>query len=187
MKTKIRAIVVVPLGVTLLIAAVSFLSYLIATSLALPAKLALPVGVRFFGVLLLATGFLLLSWLFKHRSPIDVLLSTYSTLTAALAKSRRIQQPRRSEPLVITGPHRMIRHPLYTAALILLIGWWLLLDYTFILICAVLMAIWFRAVVAPFEERELQELFGSQYEEYARTTPRFFPSIRFLRTPKSNR
>lgn len=187
MKRKAGAIILIPLIVASLIATVSTLSYLLGMALGLPARMGLPLAARLFGLLVLCAGFSLLIWLLRHRPPIDVLVSTFTTLVATLAKSKRRHHPQRYEPLIITGPHRFIRHPLYTAAVILLIGWWLLLDYTFVLICAAFMAFWFSVVVAPFEERELRALFGAQYEAYARSTPRFIPALRLRRRAKPDK
>ena len=187
MSTNTRAIIIVPLVVTLLISAVSGLSYLIVSASGIPARIGMPLGFRLIGLLALAIGFSLLVWLFRHRPPLDILASTYTSLTGAFTNARHIQNAHRTEPLIITGPHRFIRHPLYTAAILLLAGWWLLLDYTFLLFCTGFMTLWFSLVVAPFEEHELRALFGAQYETYARTTPRFLPSIRLRRPARPDK
>jgi protein-S-isoprenylcysteine O-methyltransferase Ste14 len=79
---------------------------------------------------------------------------------------------------VIAGPHRWVRHPYFAAVVVLVAGWWLVLDYTFLLFAAGLLVVWFNFVVIPFEERELRALFGSPYETYARCTPRMSPALR---------
>jgi len=39
-------------------------------------------------------------------------------------------------------------------------------------------------IVAPLEERQLREHYGSEYEGYARAVPRFLPRLRpFVKTP----
>ncbi|MDP2422751.1 MAG: isoprenylcysteine carboxylmethyltransferase family protein [Bacteroidales bacterium] len=172
------ALIVVPLLVGLLLYAFCGLGHLLGSALGIPARLGLPLAFRFTGLLALAVGFGILAWLFKHRSPFDVIVSTYITLTKSLTKVGLDEHAVRSEHLVITGPHRFVRHPLYSAVIILVAGWWLVLDYTFLLFCVGFLTVWFNLVVAPFEERELRALFGAQYEAYARATPRFLPSIR---------
>lgn len=171
MTIKIRAVVVVSLVVTLLISAFSGLGYLVRRALGIPTRLGMPLGFRLIGLLAPASGFALLVWLFRHRPPMDVLASTYATLTATLSKAGQRERALRKEHLVIAGPHRFVRHPLYTAAVLLLMGWWLVLDYTFLAFCAGFMAVWFSLVVAPFEVRELHALFGVEYDRYARATP----------------
>ncbi len=79
------------------------------------------------------------------------------------------------EPLILAGPYRLVRHPMYLAVVVLWLGWWLTLDYTFILFMAVFFFFWFNLVVIRFEEKEIKARYGDQYEAYARTVPRFFP------------
>ena len=172
-----RAIIFVPLMVSLLTSAVSGISYLIVNSLGIPARFGMPPGIRLIGMFVLAIGFFLLFWVFKYRPFSDIFVSTYVSINSVIKKRDQKGQGQRIEPLVITGPHRFIRHPIYSAVIMMLVGWWLLMDITLLLFCAGLMALWFRLVVTPFEERELRVLFGTQYEIYARTTPRFIPSI----------
>jgi len=57
----------------------------------------------------------------------------------------------------------------------LTVGWGLLLDYTFLLLSAIFMFLWFNFVVAPFEERELIAMFGEEYEQYSNEVPRMIP------------
>jgi protein-S-isoprenylcysteine O-methyltransferase Ste14 len=58
---------------------------------------------------------------------------------------------------------------------VLLLGWWLLLDYSFLLISDLLLLPWFNFVVASFEEKELRAIFGADYEEYAKRVPKIIP------------
>ena len=62
--------------------------------------------------------------------------------------------------------------------MVIVVGWWLLLDRTLVLFMAFLFFLWFNFVVIRFEERELRALFGEQYEAYAKAVPRFIPSLR---------
>lgn len=87
----------------------------------------------------------------------------------------------RTEPLIVKGPYRYVRHPLYSDVVLLLLGWWLLLDYSFLLISALLLLLWFGFVVTRFEERELRAIFGDDYEEYSRRVPRIVPFTSELR------
>ena len=62
--------------------------------------------------------------------------------------------------------------------MVLLLGWWLVLDYTFLLFTALLFFLWFNIVVIRFEEKELKALYREEYETYAKSVPRFFPSLK---------
>ena len=67
---------------------------------------------------------------------------------------------------------------MYFAVVVLLLGWWLVLDYTFLLFMAFLFFLWFNLVVIRFEEKELRALYREEYETYAKSVPRFFPSLK---------
>jgi protein-S-isoprenylcysteine O-methyltransferase Ste14 len=105
-----------------------------------------------------------------------MLASTYVTFSKAARGRINLEQgSSRSEPLVFGGPHRYVRHPLYSDVVLLLLGWWLLLDYTFLFFSALFLLLWFSCVVTRFEERELEVLYGNEYEEYAHRVPRIIP------------
>lgn len=82
---------------------------------------------------------------------------------------------RQNEVVSRAGPYRLIRHPFYTANLLidesiaLMSGWWPLV---------VLLPIWWLLVYWPVmrqEERRLCELFVEVYPEYQRRTSRLIP------------
>jgi protein-S-isoprenylcysteine O-methyltransferase Ste14 len=81
----------------------------------------------------------------------------------------------RTEPLVVQGTYRYVRHPLYLGVVLLVLGWWLLLDYSFLLVSAIFLLLWFNFVVANFEEKELRAIFGEQYEQYSKEVPKMIP------------
>jgi steroid 5-alpha reductase family enzyme len=176
MRTKVTAFLL-PLLLVALLTTFCGLGYVLARVLGLPMRLGLPPLFRFGGVLVLVIGFSLLIWIFKHRRPTDVVLSTYISFVKVLRRANPQEPSGRAEPLVITGPHRCVRHPMYFAVILLVAGWWLVLDYTFLLFLPVCLFLWFNFVVIPFEERELRALFGEEYEAYTRRTPRLFPFL----------
>jgi protein-S-isoprenylcysteine O-methyltransferase Ste14 len=171
-----KAIVVVPFTVLTLIAVFFALAYLVTIWFRIPEEFGFPLSVRFIGLLLLLSGFVLFGWLFRYRRPVDILISTYVTFSkTARGRASLEEQASRTEPLVVDGPYRYVRHPLYSDVVLLLLGWWLLLDYTFLFVSALFLLVWFSCVVTRFEERELKVLFGNDYEEYARRVPRIIP------------
>lgn len=181
--TKVRAVFFVPL---IVLATVSFffaLGYLVTLIFGIPFSLALPRAARLFGLLLIALGLVFLGWLFRYRKPIDVAVSTYVTFVKAVRRSPLGKQSGRTEPLIIIGPYQYVRHPIYFSVFLLLLGWWMLLDYTFLILGALLLLLWFKFVVVPFEERELVAIFGDQYENYAKEVPSLIP---FTKRHKTN-
>ena len=78
-----------------------------------------------------------------------------------------------NQPLVIDGLHKRMRHPLYTAALLLLWG-----RVTNELGLAT--AMWgslYLWIGSLFEERRLIAQYGSDYRLYRDRTPRFWPRL----------
>jgi protein-S-isoprenylcysteine O-methyltransferase Ste14 len=117
-----------------------------------------------------------MGWVFRFRRPLDLITSTYVTVLKALKGTPPHEVSGRTEPLILLGPYRHLRHPQYFAVVVLWLGWWLLLDYTILLFMALLFHLWFFWVVTRFEERELRALFGKEYDAYARVVPRMLPS-----------
>jgi len=87
---------------------------------------------------------------------------------------------RQNEVVATGGPYRFVRHPFYSANLLVdegiavLSGWWPLI---------LLLPVWWLLVYWPVmrqEERHLCELFPDVYPEYQRRTSRLIPSRRPL-------
>jgi protein-S-isoprenylcysteine O-methyltransferase Ste14 len=182
---KFRAAFFVPL---IVLATVSFFfasGYLITLTFGIPSSLALPLPIRLFGLLLMASGLVYLGWLFKYIKPIDVIVSTYVTFVKAVRRIPLGKQLGRTELLIIKGPYQHVRHPLYLSVFLLTLGWGMLLDYSFLLFAALLLLLWFKFVVVPFEEKELIAIFVVQYERYAKEVPSLIPFTKRLRTNES--
>jgi protein-S-isoprenylcysteine O-methyltransferase Ste14 len=80
-----------------------------------------------------------------------------------------------SDKLVISGLYRWVRHPLYTAAFLLL---WLVPVMTWNLLALNIGFSAYLLIGTIFEERKLVAQFGSQYEQYRKKTPRILPGIK---------
>lgn len=176
MRHPSRAFLIVPVVVITLLTVLSLLGHAAATAVGLPPTLQIPTTLRVAGAIVLLAGFALLLWIFRYRSVRDIIASTFVTMRKTARRRDPAEPAGRGEPLVISGPQRLVRHPLYSVVLLLVLGWWLVLDYTFLLFAAALLFLWFRFVVIPLEERELRALFGTDYEDYARRTPRVLPT-----------
>jgi protein-S-isoprenylcysteine O-methyltransferase Ste14 len=182
MLLKIKAVILVPLLVSAVVATFFTLGYYVTNICRIPFSLALPFPVRMFGLLLIALGLISLSWLFTYRKPIDILVSTYVTVLKAVRRTHLEEKADRTEPLVIVGPYKHVRHPLYFSVVVLLLGWYLLLDLTFLLFSTLLLLLYFNYVVAPFEEAELKAIFGEQYKRYTEEVPRLIPFTKHHKT-----
>lgn len=173
-----EALILVPLVVFTVVVVFFALGYLVTVAFKIPAEFNFPLPVRFIGLLILLSGFLFFSWFFRYRRPVDVLVSTYVSFSKMRGAIRLEERSSRTEALVLKGPYKYVRHPLYFGVLLLLVGWWLLLNFSFLLVSTALLLLWFNFVVAPLEEKELRAMFGEDYELYANKTPRIFPFIR---------
>ena len=129
-------------------------------------------------MVVLAVGFLFMGWLFLYRNPSDILASTYVTIRKSIKGTRPEAVYGRTEQLILKGPHRHVRNPMYFAAVILLLGWWLAIDYTFLLFMALLFFLWFNLAVIRIEEKELKALYNEEFETYAKSVLGFFPSLK---------
>ena len=178
MRFRQPSLIVVPLIISALASAFGVLGYFMGIAIGIPSRLCMTPALRGAGIALLALGFLFMGWLFRYRKPSEILVSTYVTMRKSIRRTRPDDVSARTEPLILQGPQRHVRHPLYFVVVVLLLGWWLVLDYTFLLFMAFLFFLWFNIVVIRFEEKELKALYKEEYENYAKSVPRFFPSLK---------
>jgi protein-S-isoprenylcysteine O-methyltransferase Ste14 len=79
-----------------------------------------------------------------------------------------------TQELVVGGLHRWMRHPLYSAAILLL---WGIVRDELSLATAIWATVYFY-VGSIFEERRLVARYGNRYSDFRSTVPRFFPRLR---------
>ncbi len=126
------------------------LGYIVTFVLGLPSNLLFLLPIRLIGPFIIALGFGFLSWTLFYRKPSDIMKSTYVTIVKAIKRLNVDENLGRTESLTIFGPCKYVRHPLYFGVFLLLIGWWFLLDYTFLFFGALFLFLWFRFVLIPF-------------------------------------
>jgi len=99
-------------------------------------------------------------------------LRFYDTgLLTGLRQWREGLQSDESEPLSLSGPHRLVRHPLYATGFLIL--WGRALDPL-----GLATAVWaslYLVIGAAFEERKLLRHYGAAYAAYRRRVPAFVP------------
>ena len=123
-------------------------------------RIDLPDGMRALGIVLAALGLCGLYWAFRHLG---------SNLLPASATNT-------PPTLVTTGPYRWVRHPMYSAWAVMLLGYGLLTE---IWAVPTMAAFAFGAVVrrTSAEESNLVAQFGEAYTESAARTGRFLPRL----------
>ncbi len=80
--------------------------------------------------------------------------------------------------LVVSGPHRYVRNPMYVALVAILVGEALLYQAGSILVYAAALGLGFHLFVVAYEEPHLRGRFGDSYAAYLRDVPRWIPRMR---------
>lgn len=142
----------------------------------------LPLPVRFLGVPLMAAGVFSVAIVLRYRSPRDVLDSTGVTMLKFYHRTRLERQGGRTEPFIPRGPYRYVRNPMYMGVVCIAFGFAVTFASVAFLFWGAVLTIWFWFVWIPFEERELEALFGDGYLDYKRSVPKLFPNGRVYRT-----
>ena len=79
------------------------------------------------------------------------------------------------ENLVIQGPFRYSRNPIYVADVAVWFGIFLLEGHAALLLYAVIATIVVELVIVLWEEPDLKRRFGSEYDAYRKKVPRWLP------------
>jgi Phospholipid methyltransferase len=170
-----RAVAGAVMVIVVIIFGLFTLGWAVTRFLGLPAALGLPLVVRAVGVVMMGAGAGLALWLLKYRDPLTMITSTYFTFLKMFGRRPLAALGGRTEPLVIQGPQRYVRNPLYLGATTIFFGWGVLWGSTASLVGSALVLAWFAAVQIPFEERELSAMFGDQFIRYAADVPMMIP------------
>jgi protein-S-isoprenylcysteine O-methyltransferase Ste14 len=125
------------------------------------ANLPFPIWFRWAGVVTAFLGFVLLQW-------------AQTTLGKSWSDTPRMLK---EQTLITSGPYRAIRHPIYTAFILILgstllisANWLIGLSWTGMTVLETISRI-------RFEEGLMLEYFGDQYREYMQKTGRVFPRL----------
>jgi protein-S-isoprenylcysteine O-methyltransferase Ste14 len=75
--------------------------------------------------------------------------------------------------LVVAGPYRYVRNPMYVGALLALLGYAAWFQSAWLLGYAGAVALAFHAFVVLYEEPHLGRVFGEAYRRYCEAVPRW--------------
>jgi protein-S-isoprenylcysteine O-methyltransferase Ste14 len=152
--SKIASLIAVPAFLATLI-------YLFFPQWLIWSEIDLSSGIRWLGVIAAAAGFGLLQW-------------SQSSLGQNWSDDPVLIQDHR---LVTNGPYRWVRHPLYSAFLLIFASLTLISASWLIgLLWLAMTALDILARVST-EESLMQQQFGGEYQSYMQKTGRFFPRI----------
>jgi protein-S-isoprenylcysteine O-methyltransferase Ste14 len=148
-------------GVLGLIGFISVIAFVINPSWLAFASLSFPAWLRWVGVTVALAGFALLQW-------------AQVTLGKSWSDTPRMMK---EQTLITSGPYQFIRHPIYTA-FILILGSMLLISANWLIGLAWMgMTIMEVASRIGFEESLMREYFGDEYREYMKKTGRLLPRL----------
>jgi protein-S-isoprenylcysteine O-methyltransferase Ste14 len=131
-----------------------------------------PVALRLLGGLLAFVSVAIGTWACYRMGWARLLFAGALFLPGAGAEENRVPQR-----LVVEGPYRHVRNPLYVTDFSLILGTALLANDSFLFLLAALYAAQLTLQL-PLEERELHRRFGVRYSRYCQLVPRFIPRIR---------
>ncbi len=86
--------------------------------------------------------------------------------------------------LVVGGLYRYVRNPMYLAVVAAIVGQALLLGQLSLTVYALIVAVIMFAFVRFYEEPDLTERFGAEYEEYRHAVPGWWPRLRPWKGPR---
>jgi len=78
--------------------------------------------------------------------------------------------------LVIRGPYRFVRNPIYVSAVAVVVGWAAYFHSTEVFLYAIVLFGAFHLFVVAVEEPQLQRKFGDSYTHYRHKVRRWFPT-----------
>ena len=88
--------------------------------------------------------------------------------------------------LVVGGPYRHVRNPMYVAVLAVIVGQALLLGQPGLLLYDAALWLIVASFVRFYEEPTLARRFGAEYEAYRRAVPAWWPRLRPWRPTRRN-
>jgi protein-S-isoprenylcysteine O-methyltransferase Ste14 len=113
------------------------------------------------GLVIMSLGVVLRVWCFHT-------LGRYFTFTV---------QTSQDQPVIMTGPYRLLRHPSYAALLLIFIGWGLVYDNWGSLVVLTAAVASGLIVRIRAEERALSKDLGARYQAFAATRKRLIPFV----------
>lgn len=93
---------------------------------------------------------------------------------AGLSGIRSLYSESAPQPLLITGVHRFMRHPLYMGTFAFIWGLFLLFPYASLLIANTIITL-YTLLGIELEEAKLVDEFGEDYRRYRETVPKLLP------------
>lgn len=139
--------------------------------------------------LLVRLGFVQGDWSGRPGFLAFLLLGGGAVLLASASKGFAVEgqgTPAPFDPpvrLVVRGPYRYLRNPMYVGVAFMILGMARLLLAPGLLFYFAAVILAFHLFVVFYEEPKLRALFGAAYEDYQRRVPRWMPRLREAELP----
>lgn len=91
----------------------------------------------------------------------------------------------KNRQLATEGPYSLVRHPLYTGNLLILVGFTAACARWWAPVVAVAFWWFYYPVAIQYEDRKLQRIFGTEWERWSATVPAVIPRRLLPRGPAS--
>jgi protein-S-isoprenylcysteine O-methyltransferase Ste14 len=83
----------------------------------------------------------------------------------------------KNKELATTGPYALVRHPLYTGNIVLIVGFALASSLWWSLPLSIAFFWFYYPAAIEYEDRKLQRLFGDAWERWSSETPALMPKL----------
>jgi protein-S-isoprenylcysteine O-methyltransferase Ste14 len=113
----------------------------------------------------------------KLLGSFGMIAGTWITLAGILLVFFGWRKIHKTEALVTDGIYKYVRHPQYVGLFLIMLGWlfhWP--TFLTLLLFPILVGVYFKLAIQ--EEKELEESFPVEYQEYKVRTARFFPYLK---------
>lgn len=152
-------LVAVPLRLLLGASVVGMVIYLIKPARMAWSTIPLPLWIRWLGFPVGLCAVFLIYWVLKSLG------QNFSTSLTIKEK----------QTLVTTGPYHRVRHPMYTAFILLWVAFLLLSANWFIGFTGIMAFMWTTVIRTPKEEQMMADRFGEEYLAYKKRTGGYLP------------
>jgi protein-S-isoprenylcysteine O-methyltransferase Ste14 len=103
-------------------------------------------------------------------------LYLFAASSSALGKNWSLEARMRTDhQLIRNGPYARVRHPIYLGMLLFLLGLAVALGHWLQLVVALPLFLVGTSIRTKLEDRLLEEQFGQEFTDYARSTPALIP------------
>jgi protein-S-isoprenylcysteine O-methyltransferase Ste14 len=121
----------------------------------------IPQPINLIGILFLPVGMILVIW------------ANYTLLHIGKIGLRNREPMQRPSTLVLVGPYKFTRNPIYLGVLIMALGLTIVWSGLVMFLCTIIIFIIFRYIFIKREEIILEEEFGNEYRDFKKRVRRW--------------